>query len=191
MTQMSIPDAAVGPIVAAVVAGSLACIAAILTKENKTSEFRQAWIDALRAEIADAISHASTLLATFKVSDEKNVWEDVKESYEGYRRAVALIKLRLNPSEDSSKKIIALLDDIEHDLSEVTKEEGLDHTQLKIKISQNLSDETQPVLKAEWERVKRGERIYRYALGGGVVMMVGGLAAGAIALVFAVKAVGS
>lgn len=188
---MSIPDAAVGPIIAAVVAGSLACIAAILTKENKTSEFRQAWIDELRAEVADAISHASTLLSTFKMSDKTNVWEDVKESYEGFRRAAALIKLRLNPSEDSSKTIIALLDNIEDELSTATKDDKSDHQKLHNLIAGTLPEVAQPVLKAEWERVKRGEKIYRWALTGGAVMAVVGLAAGGIALFFAVKATGS
>lgn len=41
-----------GPIIAAMIAGFIAFIGMIITKENKVSEFRQAWINDFREEIS-------------------------------------------------------------------------------------------------------------------------------------------
>jgi len=45
-----------GPIAAAMIAGAVTFIATLLSKDQKTSEFRQTWIDAIRADIAEFLS---------------------------------------------------------------------------------------------------------------------------------------
>lgn len=55
MTFLVVPDAAIGAIAAASIAGLLAFLSLIIAKENKTSEFRQAWIDSLRLDLSKLI----------------------------------------------------------------------------------------------------------------------------------------
>jgi hypothetical protein len=50
--MFGIPDQAVGAVIAAIIAGSIALLGLIISKEQKVSEFRQQWIDALRQDIA-------------------------------------------------------------------------------------------------------------------------------------------
>jgi len=47
---------AIATVVAAVIAGLISVVALTLTKEQKTSEFRQAWIDGLRSDLADYLA---------------------------------------------------------------------------------------------------------------------------------------
>ena len=61
MTFPAIPDAAIGAIAAASIAGLLAFLGLIIAKENKTSEFRQAWIDSLRLDLSKLISNARAI----------------------------------------------------------------------------------------------------------------------------------
>lgn len=48
---------AIGPIIAAIIGAVVALVSLIISKESKLSEFRQAWIDSLRQEIADFLSN--------------------------------------------------------------------------------------------------------------------------------------
>ena len=58
--QVLIP---VGVILAALIGGFFSLISLIISKEQKTSEFRQQWIDSLRQEISDHIAASTTLSA--------------------------------------------------------------------------------------------------------------------------------
>ncbi|MBS3927686.1 MAG: hypothetical protein KGZ65_03740 [Sphingomonadales bacterium] len=48
---------AIGPIIAAIIGAVVTLASLIISKESKLSEFRQAWIDSLRQEIADLLSN--------------------------------------------------------------------------------------------------------------------------------------
>jgi len=48
---------AIGPIIAAIIGAVVTLASLIISKESKLSEFRQAWIDSLRQEIADFLSN--------------------------------------------------------------------------------------------------------------------------------------
>ena len=50
-----IPDVAIGAVVAALIAAIVSLLGLIISKEQKTSEFRQAWIDALRSDLTHLI----------------------------------------------------------------------------------------------------------------------------------------
>ena len=50
--MLNLPDVAIGTMIAAFIAGLVSLLSLIISKEQKVSEFRQAWIDALRAEIS-------------------------------------------------------------------------------------------------------------------------------------------
>ena len=59
--MLNIPDVAIGAIAAALIAGLISLLGLIISKEQKTSEFRQAWIDGLRSELSLVIAHANAL----------------------------------------------------------------------------------------------------------------------------------
>lgn len=46
-------DAGTASVIAAIIAAAAAGVGLVITKENKTSEFRQDWIDGLREELAE------------------------------------------------------------------------------------------------------------------------------------------
>jgi hypothetical protein len=64
---MGIPDVALGAVIAAFLTALVTALGLVITKENKTSEFRQAWIDALRADFATYASHIIVLMATVRI----------------------------------------------------------------------------------------------------------------------------
>lgn len=100
----TIPDIAIGTIAAALIAGLVSLLGLIISKEQKTSEFRQAWIDALRTELSAVIAHANAIhgakAADFKTPAE--LWKDVRDDYVGINEATARIRLRLNPNEPAA-----------------------------------------------------------------------------------------
>lgn len=101
---------AIATVIAALIAGVFSFVNLTLSKEQKTSEFRQAWIDRLREDLAAffaaarAFARASELVHQYgsdykdKVSlpvGEQKIGELRHEAAETYYR----IKLRLNPDE--------------------------------------------------------------------------------------------
>jgi hypothetical protein len=56
-----IPEMAVGAVVSASIGGLLAFLGLVIAKENKTSEFRQAWIDSLRQDLAKMMASANAI----------------------------------------------------------------------------------------------------------------------------------
>ena len=77
---------------------------AILTKEQKTSEFRQMWIDALRNDLADFVGETEVFMAyaIYKKGRGESGTEFFDAHNEALRKAAAAyhrIRLRLNPEE--------------------------------------------------------------------------------------------
>ena len=155
--ELLIPFA--GAVLAALIAGCISLALAILTKDQKTSEFRQAWIDALRTDVALLAGTVSTIMdiALDKAGGDENNQEALYEVLHGKHpefisvgACIIRIRLRLNPDEHS--EILKLLDELS------TGGIGAENTQ---RILNELVSKVQPVLKDEWRRVKRGELSYR------------------------------
>jgi hypothetical protein len=78
----------------------------VVAKEQKVSEFRQAWIDALRDDIADLIAHANLIhaeLVKFAEEEEPDKREYLKRTRDKLCRNKQIpdsYKLRLNPAEE-------------------------------------------------------------------------------------------
>ena len=104
--MFGLPSEAVGAIAAAVIAGLIPLLGLIITKEQKVSDFRQAWIDALRSDVATVITHAHAIRGAY-VANTAERWELVRDDFVGINEAWARIRLRFNPKERSS---IAVLD---------------------------------------------------------------------------------
>jgi hypothetical protein len=175
--MFGLPKEIAGTIVAAVIAAAISLLGLIISKENKVSDFRQAWIDSLRAEVAAVITHAHAVHGAYlaRFPDNPVLWQNVRDDFVKLNEAWAKIKLRLNPKEASSIAILRALQ--EH--------EGLfpsgatpDFSKLPL-ADHKLLDVTQIVLKEEWRRVKFGEYFYR-----AVTVFAGSLVIGGSFLLF-------
>ena len=170
---MSLPPqtlAAVATVVAALIAGLIAFVNLTLTKEQKTSEFRQEWIDGLREDLATFLSaaracarafSAKALLGenyskvAFPMGDEQIAELRLSAAQTFYR-----IKLRLNPDEVEHVELLRLLT---RAIDEQNKQQ-LDQSTTDAEILAALeraSDYARPLLKTEWKRVKSGELPFR------------------------------
>ncbi|EOV9226885.1 hypothetical protein [Vibrio parahaemolyticus] len=158
--------AALGTICAAIITSVFVFINLINSKEQKTSEFRQDWINALRQNISEYTAVTTTFASmmiyidSFDTEDEK-----VKRESDFYKENIDIanditkyynnIQLYVNPIENRS--FLSALSKV-HDLATSKKVvRGEDITQA----NQELVSEAQLLLKSEWKRVKRGEMTYR------------------------------
>lgn len=95
--------AATASLLAAGLAATVSLVITILSKEQKTSEFRQQWVDALRDDIAALVAEAETLgdSSNHEIVDQsdKGFAEYVAKRYANLveiRTLLARIRLRLN-----------------------------------------------------------------------------------------------
>ena len=171
---------AFGVITAAFLTGFFSFINMVSLKENKVSEFRLAWVDGLRDEIAEYISAAqelSRISGKFNpleahTEQEKHalIIEKHKETRDVFSRAIeslSKIQLRLNAdhikkdADTPEAKLMAVILSA-RELS--TKGEFKE----VLKCCNDIRSAAAPILKSTWDLVKHGEvgyrRIRRYAL---------------------------
>ena len=150
-----------GAIGAALIAAAVSLIGLVLGKEQKTSEFRQEWINKLRDEISSYVTNVSAISDQLKF-DFQNVNEKLKHLspfYQAINSAANSIKLRLNPDEVEAQAILKIMDKIE-----LASQDDDEFVPGRI---QDLEDElisrSQTLLKSEWARVKAGETSFKVA----------------------------
>ena len=137
-------------ITAGIIAAAAGGIGLVMAKENKTSEFRQAWIQELRAVLTN---YSSTLLLINRRvrggehSDETDIQK--------VNMLLCEIHLRINYSNQSSVEI-ELNKALTH-LQDSAFNGGTDFAQTQ----EQFTKASFAVLKKEWERVKKGELVYR------------------------------
>ena len=169
--MLELPDIAIGAISAAIIASFFSFLGLIISKEQKTSEFRQAWIDALRSEIAQLISSANAIhgaMVSHRFESSASAWSVVREDFVTINEATAKIRLRLNPNEDLSKAVLGKIEEIEGMLAPGASP---DYSELN-KREKELVSLASALLKDAWRRVKKGEATYRAAKWGVLVGMV-------------------
>lgn len=151
-------------ITTALIAGAFTFTGLVLGKENKTSEFRQAWIDSLRQEISEFLGNSSHVVSYWiyihETSDTDEEFsrrneEFIKRNDDILSKIVALrarIRLRLNPTEHAD--FIEQLERVYEivSLGNVPASHEVIRTEVD-KLIQN----SQYLLKFEWRRVKQGE----------------------------------
>jgi hypothetical protein len=163
--------APIATVVAALITAVISFVNLTLSKEQKTSEFRQAWIDGLRGDLAIFFSSARALCRTMQETRSPNTTdEDIqdfkfgKEKIGSMRFAAAdslyRIKLRLNKNEPEHMELNRLLDSAILTQNRINIEKGEDYTEAldAIELAASYS---QDILKNEWERVKLGERSFQ------------------------------
>lgn len=154
----------IGVILAALIGGFFSLVSLIISKEQKTSEFRKQWIDSLRQEISDHVAASITLAAMrqFQSVSDEDFLKAASEEQQRVASTFTSIKLRVNPSE-SDEELKGLNDLFLEKLEECRRLYNRSNWEDARKCCNTLTDAAIPMLKAEWERVKRGERVYVWA----------------------------
>ncbi|MEB2621448.1 hypothetical protein [Pseudomonas sp. YuFO8] len=141
---------AIVALVVGLIAAVVSLVVSILAKDQKTSEFRQAWIDALRNDVSQLIAQLGIKMTTTEIIQSKST-EQVdeyllahQEDYVEIAMLISRIRLRLNP--DEHEKLIHLLISMDN-----FNDKGMG-TRIE-----TISVEAQQILKTEWDRVKVGE----------------------------------
>jgi hypothetical protein len=164
--------AAIATIIAALIAAAISFVNLTLTKEQKTSEFRQAWIDALRQDLATffatarAFARANQELQHFGVGAQGGAplsFTEQKISDLRYQIAETRyrIQLRLNPKEPEHVELLRLMQAaIDKQQSALATSNSTDEVLLAVERAAEFAPQ---ILKTEWERVKEGEFAFRVA----------------------------
>lgn len=154
--------AAIATVVAALISGALSFVNLTLNKEQKTSEFRQAWIDALREDLAAffagsrAFARASEeLQALGKGAPLAMTAERISEIRYQVAETFYRIKLRLNPTEDEHKELLRLMQ------MAIQEQNNKGDTLKTLKAIETAAEFVPQILKTEWKRVKEGELAFR------------------------------
>lgn len=157
---------AIGAIVAALITGVFSFVSLVTTKEQKTSEFRQEWIDSLREDISQFLALAYTLAKTVesaslglvnkpgRPSRVRGFLEQNRSDWIALVNLYRRIVLRLNPDEHAT--LIATV----RELYDLFDEPYVDVRRI-MDLQDAITRESQSILKAEWERVKAGEPVFR------------------------------
>jgi hypothetical protein len=150
---------AIGSITAALIGGGIAFLSSVLAKEQKTSEFRQAWINSVLEDIAEFIgaveSLTGSLSSQFAINGREAALSYLSSAEPQVRTLLGAyyrVRLRLNPSEHQN--LLSVLERLQRLL---LKGEIPDPAQVD-GIVRNIEQIGHDALKAEWNRVKRGER---------------------------------
>ena len=157
---MVLADAPFVPVATAALAAVIALLSLIIAKEQKVSEFRQAWIDALRAEVVLLISRAYAvegMLHKVKPGDTSDeAWETQHPIVQEFNEACIKVQLRINPTEGGA--IIDAIRELEVALDPTKQPPSVG---LVLPIERKLVTATQAMLKANWNRVRDGEPFYQ------------------------------
>lgn len=135
----------IGAVVAACIAASISFLTLVISKEQKISEFRQAWIDDLRSELAEFAVNARRIAAQPNFINWRSLTavgpvEQIEAENEDAMRADPVaenrlrlaqsfyaVRLRLNPNDDDHtalieclKKVINILNSSSNSLGSVS-----------------------------------------------------------------------
>lgn len=157
------------PLLVAAVAGVVSLLGLVISKETRVSEFRQSWIDALRADIASLIARVNAVndkqWAPQTNPDERvnRILSDLLNMDE----AVARIQLRLKPGGCRERNVLAAA----HKMARLAKPDRRTSRDRLTRAEKRLVEASAVLLKHEWERVKRGEPVYRWSKGTAIVFV--------------------
>lgn len=145
-------DAGVASVIAAAVAAVAATLGLIINKENKTSEFRQAWIIELRSALT---KYGATLFKINKIVTNGSPLSSSDDLLKEANLLLSEINLRINYNKKSKEeeklftKMSELKDSAYYGCNDYHEKQS-EYTAASFS-----------VLKKEWKRVKKGEIKYR------------------------------
>ncbi|SFJ46664.1 hypothetical protein SAMN03159338_1465 [Sphingomonas sp. NFR04] len=151
-------DISIGAVGAAIIAGFVSILGLIIGKEQKISEFRQAWIDDLRKGMIAYLVQINAIADAIRARAQPDAPNTtaIIDSYKALNEASHGIILRINPTEEPAK---ALLKSMEAFESLAAINANLTPTNIKA-AEEKYVEASKELLKDEWNRVKRGERTY-------------------------------
>jgi hypothetical protein len=163
---------AMATVTASLIAATISFVNLTLTKELKTSEFRQEWINDLRDELsvffacARAFSRATEEQYYFgESSSEENVFKISTDKISEIRyqvgEAYSKIILQLNYKEQDHEELVRMMKIVISKQNEALSKKS-DSTET-IKAISIATDYSRTLIKKEWDRVKAGEPAYRNA----------------------------
>jgi hypothetical protein len=151
--SIEIPNGAALALLAALVP----FLSLIISKENKISEFRRAWTDALRQELAELVGHMNGIQGTLRRRlTAAEGWGEARDDVIGLNRCIGIVRMRLNPKEPQACKVSAILEELNQHFA---PRGAFDDDQFN-RIEERLLIESQVLLKLEWDRVRRGEPFF-------------------------------
>ncbi|MEQ2353891.1 hypothetical protein GSF04_00155 [Pseudoalteromonas sp. A22] len=154
-----------GAVLAAIITAVISFINLIASKDQKTSEFRQQWIDDLRADISGYLSNVNIVACEAhlyqQIKGENGITKELLKEFAGKVstpmndafRLFHSVQLRLNTKDDAAllqefKNMNSLFDDALNNIHDTKKVE---------RITSSIIEKSQVILKSEWKRVKKGE----------------------------------
>lgn len=140
-------------ITAGVIAAAAGGIGLVMTKENKTSEFRQQWIQELRTVLT---TFSSSLILINKRVQEGGKVDDA--DIQKINMLLCELHLRINYAKQSSEE-----SNLNKALTTL-QERAFRGSANFAEAQERFTAASFAVLKKEWGRVKRGERIYRFCM---------------------------
>ena len=160
-------DSKVWVAIAAVTAASISAIISVvnmvISKDQKTTDFRQEWINSLRNEISNLIAFAKSVKSQGSIIGYINAKEKIED--EAIKHMMDAVKNHSKDKNNSHTKILLYLNPKEHGdmidlVNELANIASLSNKTENEKVKEqcdNVIKEAQGILKKEWKRVKRGE----------------------------------
>ena len=172
---------AMATVTASLIAATIAFVNLTLTKELKTSEFRQAWINSLREDLSTFFACAKAFArateeqhALDKSDSEENSFKISSDKVSDMRYQVAEVYsrviLKLNYKEPEHEELLRLMKvAIEKQNAALKNKSDSSETIKAIDIATKYS---RPLIKNEWDRVKEGEPAFKNTRNGAIIGII-------------------
>ena len=170
---------AVGAITAAIIAGVFSYFNLVTSKETKISEFRQNWINDLRKDITTYVSSMQSL-ETFENYINDHLEDKIKdldivnkraELHDAALSAYNSIHLKINKNE-KNKKAKEVNDNFLQALDEAHENRKAGETEDIGYLLEQVISNAEALLKREWNRVRDGEKSYRWSKNGALLFLI-------------------
>lgn len=151
-------DISIGAIGAAFLTGVVSLLGLIISKEQKVSDFRQAWVDSLRGDVVSYLVNLNAIIDALQVNYRtyKQKLDALSNLYMNLNNSTFSITLRLNRGEKKSAEVINCMNDIKTLLQNDGEGNFAKIRQAEI----NMLNKSQLLLKSEWRRVRDGEIMF-------------------------------
>jgi hypothetical protein len=151
-------EISIGAVGAAVIAGLVSMLGLIIGKEQKVSEFRQAWINDLRKCVVDYLVNINAIcdMVRLRKAGEAEASATLLSHYKSLNEASHGITLRINGDEKTAKSLLASMKEFE---GLAQKNESLTPEKIR-EVEADYIIAAKELLKFEWRRVKKGEPVF-------------------------------
>ncbi len=116
------------------------------------SHNRQGWINTVRDHVAQILVSVDSIHEWYEQGDDAP--DDILERYQKVKLLAARLKLLINPNEEDHSHLVKQIDE---SIEAVGGGNSLGAYPDVVRRGEEITAQTQRILKREWERVKRGE----------------------------------